>query len=78
MRQWGIIVILQKNYSTIAKSLTDLLKKDNFLWSTAIEAAFPTLKHALILIIMLALHDFSTLFIMETDACHSAEGVVLH
>lgn len=65
------------NYGVTVKSLTDLLKKDNFSWSVAAQEAFDVLKLALIYIPMFALQDISQTFILENNASHSGVGVVL-
>ncbi|XP_074351237.1 putative mitochondrial protein AtMg00860 [Apium graveolens] len=48
-----------KDYSTIAKPLTMLLQKDNFLWNEKAIEAFVMLKNALASIPVLKLPDFS-------------------
>lgn len=67
-----------RNYGSISKPLTDLLRKHSaFLWTSDTQLAFDTLKAALIDAPVLALPDFSLPFIVETDACETGIGVVL-
>ena len=66
-----------QNYAILAKPLTDLLKKGEFLWSSAVEPAFKSLKIALITAPVLGLLDFSKLFVVETNASMNGIGAVL-
>ena len=66
------------HYVTIAAPLTELLKKDNFIWSELATAAFEKLKHAMMETSMLRLSDFSKTFVIETNASSvGIEGVLM-
>ena len=65
------------HYATIAAPLTELLKKDNFIWSELATAAFEKLKHAMMETSMLRLADFSKTFVIETNASSVGIGGVL-
>lgn len=65
------------HYAQIAWPLTDMLKSNNFTWTLATETAFQQLKTALTNTPMLALLDFSLVFVVETDASTSGVGAVL-
>ena len=66
-----------KNYGIIAKPLTQLLAKKQFVWSDAAQTAFLSLKQAMTTTPILGLPDFTTPFVVETDACDSGIGAVL-
>ena len=57
-----------KGYGSITQPLTNLLKKDSFLWSDKALEAFTRLKEAVTHPPVLALLDFSKPFIVECDA----------
>lgn len=66
------------DYSTIAKPLTALLRKDTpFLWSHEQETAFQTLKQKLINHPILQYPDFNQPFILTCDASNVGIGSVL-
>ena len=57
-----------RNYASLAAPLTDMLKKDNFKWTTTAEEAFAKLKVALTSSPILALPNFTQPFTLETYA----------
>jgi len=66
-----------QNYSNIAQPLTNLLKKNQFGWHDAAEAAFLALKQAMITIPILVMPNFNEAFTIETDASGDGIGAVL-
>jgi hypothetical protein len=66
-----------KYYGVIAIPLTQLLKKNQFIWSEQAQEAFEALKQAMVSTLVLALPDFQQSFIVETDACESGIGATL-
>ena len=66
-----------KGYATIASPLTNLLKKDNFLWNKTATTAFTNLKSAITQAPVLGLPDFSQTFILETNASGLGIGAML-
>lgn len=64
-------------YSSIARPLSQLLKRDGFAWSHEAANSFSNLKTALYSTPALALPDFDKPFIVETDASNSGIGAVL-
>jgi len=64
-------------FALLVAPLTDLLRKDNFAWSTQAQQAFLTLKIALSTAPVLALPDFSKPFILETDASGTGITAIL-
>jgi len=66
-----------RKFGVISKPLTELLKKNNFVWHEGALEAFQNLKQALCETSILALPDFTKPFVLETDACDSGIGAVL-
>ncbi|KAM0014322.1 putative nucleotidyltransferase, Ribonuclease H [Helianthus debilis subsp. tardiflorus] len=66
-----------KNYASIAGPLTDLLRKDSFIWNATTLHAFQHLKTLLSSTPILRLPDFSKPFTIETDASGNGVGAVL-
>ena len=68
-----------KDFGTIAAPLTQLLRKDSFIWTEIATTAFDKLKHALSTAPILHLLDFGKLFIVDCDASGTCcFGAVLH
>ncbi|CAM8954476.1 unnamed protein product [Rhodiola kirilowii] len=64
-------------YASRASCLTNLLRKDAFLWDNKAAAAFDDIKLALTTTPVLALPDFSKQFTLQTDAFGVGIGAVL-
>ena len=66
-----------KNYGLIAQPLTFLLKKNAFEWIKAAKQAWDELKQEVVTSLMLALPNFSEVFVVESNALSGGLGAVL-
>ena len=66
-----------KDYGKIAKPLTEMTKKNNFIWGKDALEAFNHLKQIMTIAPVLVLPDFSILFEVECDAAGRGIGAVL-
>lgn len=64
-------------YAFIAAPFTDLLMKDAFEWSAAVDESFDNLKKAMTTAPVLRLPNFERQFCVETDASDAGIGAVL-
>ena len=65
-----------KDYKVIRRSLTELLKKNNFIWNAASKEDFNKLKQSMMTAPIWAMLDFSKPFVIEVDAYGMGLGVV--
>jgi hypothetical protein len=66
-----------KNYGSLAKPLTSLLRKKQFAWDAIAHQAFENLKEAMSTTPVLALPYFNKQFVVETNASNAGFGTVL-
>lgn len=66
-----------RNYGMIARALTNLTKKNAFIWSSSVTLAFQQLKTALTSILVLGLSNFSQPFTVECDASSKGVGAIV-
>jgi Reverse transcriptase (RNA-dependent DNA polymerase)/RNase H-like domain found in reverse transcriptase len=66
-----------KDYDSISKPLTELLKKNSFQWNGNTSQAFKLLQQAMCSAPILAMPNFNDPFIMETNASDKGLGAVL-
>lgn len=65
------------NHGIVAAPLTQLLRKDLFVWTEQTTIAFNELIQAMVSLPCLALPDFSLHFVIEIDASGFGIGAVL-
>ncbi|GJS04597.1 reverse transcriptase [Tanacetum coccineum] len=69
--------LLIKDFASLSRPLTQLLKKNSYKWSEEAQSAFLTLKATMSMEPLLALHDFNVPFEVETDTLGIGIGSVL-
>ncbi|GKD35945.1 ty3-gypsy retrotransposon protein [Tanacetum coccineum] len=65
------------HYASLAAPLTQLLRKQAFVWTPATTVAFDALKQAMMTTPVLSMPNFSDHFILQTDASGTGVGAVL-
>ena len=66
-----------RSYGMLAKPLTDMTKKNSFVWNDTSLAAFHKLKQALTRVPVLQLPNFYQTFLVECDASSTGIGAIL-
>jgi hypothetical protein len=66
-----------QNYAKIAASLTALLKKNDFTWNPNADHSFQALKYSMCSTLVLALREFTKIFVLECDSSGKGIGAVL-
>ena len=66
-----------KGFSQLTAPLTDLTKKGAFSWGEGAQATFERLKEVMRSCLVLALSDFTQLFVLECDVSKEGIGAVL-
>lgn len=73
----GYYRMFVRGYGDIVKPLITLLQKDQFKWSPEAGLAFQKLKKVMTTVLVLARADFTTLFVVESDASSTNLDAVL-
>lgn len=66
-----------RNYAVIATPLTDLLCSTTFQWPLQAQQAFTELKNKITFVPILALPEFSSPFVIKTEASSTTIGAIL-
>ena len=66
-----------RNYGIIAQPITALLKTNSFVWTEEARETWDRLKQAMVTAPVLALPDFQSTFVVESNASNNGIGAVL-